>query len=358
MKTRTILVALLLAGCVGADSEGPSADAAAGPALEVVRLELSAEEASWRGTLPCADCVGISMTLTLRADGTYRRSDAYLGNAAAGDTLFTSTGRWLRRDGGGETLALVSDSGEDRALQAMADGALRVLDGDGRPIDSSLPHRLEPVLDPLHAGRLQAEVGFIYFADAASVVTCGSGMQLPVAMEGAYLALERAYSSAGYTGPDPMTVRIRGRLEERGAVDGGGVETVVVVEGHEPSTQPCPALELPGALAGVWRLVSLEGEALAPDGPSPTLSRDPVEGLISGDAGCNRFSGSGTLRGSQLVTGPLAVTRRFCQGAMELEAQVLETLTAGGWFRLEDGGLILRRGPDQVARYELDPAGG
>ena len=361
MSARSLFFALALAGCAGGAedaADSPPAESVQESSVEVVRLELPAGSSSWRGTLPCADCAGISTTLTLRADGTYRRSEAHLGTGAPGDTIFTSTGRWLRQDGDEPTLHLVSESGGARSFQAMGDGALRALAHDGRSIDSGVPHRLEPVSDPLHAGRFEAAVGFVYFADAALIVTCESGLRLPVAMEGAYRALEQAYSSAGYAGLDPMPVRVSGRLEERPAVDTEEVETVVVVEGHETSTQPCAAIELPGALAGTWRLVALEGEPLAPDGPSPTFSRDPVERRISGDAGCNRFSGTGTLRGSLLVTGPLVVTRRFCQGGMDLEARVLEALRSGGWLRLEDGRLVLRRGPDEVARYELDVTGG
>ncbi len=357
MTARAIILALLLAGCSRGEDAGPDrvpADASTRPTDEVVRLEVPAEPMSWTGTLPCADCAGIRTTLTLRGDGTYRRSDAYLGTGERGDTLFTSVGRWLRMDSETPTLALRSEPDGPQPFQALAGGALRFLDREGRPIDSDLPHRLEPTSDPRHAGRFRAMVGFVYFADAALAVTCEGGLQLPVAMEGAYLALERAYAAAGYAGPAPMPVRISGALEERPAMDGGGQETVVVVDGHDPAADlQCPALDLPAALAGTWRWASLHREQLPSDGPAPTLTRDPVEGLISGDAGCNRFSGTAALRGSLLVTGPLAVTRMFCQGGMELEARVLQVLEAGGWLALEDGTLVLRQGPEEVARFEL-----
>lgn len=370
MTARAIVLALLVAGCSGgadtgaeaapdAGPDGAPADASTQPVPGVVSLEVPAEPMSWVGTLPCADCAGIQTTLTLRGDGTYRRSDAYLGTGASGDTLFTSVGRWFRMDVELPTLVLLSGSGGVQPFQALAGGSLRFLDGNGQAIASDLPHRLEPTADPRHAGRFDAAVAFTYFADAALAVTCEAGVQLPVAMEGAYLALERAYAAAGYTGPDPMLVRVRGTLEERPAMDGGGLDTVVVVAGHDESaTLPCPVMDLPAALAGSWRLTRLDGTELPPEGPSPTLTRDPVDGGISGNAGCNRFSGTTALRGSLLVTGPLAVTRMFCQGGMELEARVLQLLEAGGWVRLEDGTLVLRQGPEEVARFELVTEGG
>jgi len=193
-------------------------------------------------------------------------------------------------------------------------------------------------------------------ADAALFVECRSGIQLPVAMPVGYLPLERAYMEWRAEPLAPMLVRIRGWVEEQPAMEGDGTEEVLVVESFQVGDEeiPCPALEVREALAeGAWRLESLEGEevVVAASGEVPTLTWDPEESHLSGSAGCNRYTARGFLRGTLLVAEEVAVTRRYCEGAMELEGRFLSLLAAGGALRLDSGDLFLLSGPEEVARF-------
>lgn len=63
------------------------------------------------------------------------------------------------------------------------------------------------------------------------------------------------------------------------------------------------------AIDGDWNIVSINGKRVARN-TTPTLSFR--QGLISGNASCNRMSGSYSFKGDKLVTGPLALSRRAC----------------------------------------------
>jgi len=309
----------------------------------------------WAGEVPCADCAAIRTTLILDPDGSYRRLDAYLGKGPDPDTLFAGVGRWTV-EGDRSRLVLRGSGPSEGSYSVQEDGGLRMLDREGSPIASSLNYTLARLPTPGDAaGPLELLGAFTYLADAALLVECRSGLQFPVAMEGESLSLEQAYLAASPDPGAPVVVRIRGRLANRPAMEGGGEEEVFVVDSHQwPGTGTgCDALQVREALAsGEWRLADLDGSPLAGiPGEGPTLAWDPLESRVAGSSGCNRYSGRGFLRGTLLVVQEVAVTRRFCQGAMELEARVLELIGAGGALHLEGGDLLLTRGPEVVARF-------
>lgn len=313
--------------------------------------------AGWQGDLPCARCTGIRTALVLAPDGTFRLDEGYLGLAPEVDTLFGSTGRWswsLQS----QVVVLYGSGESPRYLEAVAGGGLRALDLQGASIVSAMNYTLSPLSSvPPLSGMVRMVGAFTYFADSATMVECRSGLMLPVAMEGPYIDLERAYMASGTEPGAPMTVRVSGTLETRPAMDGPGSEVMLIVSeyGGGALDEACPAVEVRAALAsGRWTLLALEGWAVGTPragAQSPTLEWDAEESRISGSAGCNQYSGRGFLRGTLLVAEALASTRMFCADIMETEERFLEVLSEGGAVRLEDGSLILYAGSVEVARF-------
>lgn len=80
-------------------------------------------------------------------------------------------------------------------------------------------------------------------------------------------------------------------------------------------------------------------------GSELTVAFDAV-GRISGNAGCNAFTGSYKLEdGGKIAIGPLATTRKLCnapEGVMEQEAQFIAALEQAATYRIEGDRLQLR----------------
>ncbi|MEA5415315.1 hypothetical protein [Synechococcus sp. BA-132 BA5] len=105
---------------------------------------------------------------------------------------------------------------------------------------------------------------FTYMADAASIRLCATGQQLPVAMEGDFLALQRAYLQARPADQpgQPLFVELQGRITQRPSMEPGQPpRRTLVVETFKTIRpgQECPA-PLVAPLRGTdWRLQPPDG---------------------------------------------------------------------------------------------------
>jgi heat shock protein HslJ len=88
-----------------------------------------------------------------------------------------------------------------------------------------------------------------------------------------------------------------------------------------------------------WQLTELDGASVtaADERRAAYLQFDdgPPQ-RVSGSTGCNRLTGSYSLRGSGLQFGPLATTKMACADGMAQEQAFLEALTAVDSWRTLD----------------------
>ena len=186
--------------------------------------------ASWRGDLPNgADT--IRWQVDLAADGTFQLRQVLLNRPAPNS--FDDIGRW-RLEPASNRLVLRGGREAPVFLQPLGKGkALRKLDLEGRPIRSGHNDRLErmAVAKPIDP-RLHLVGLFRYLADAPSLELCATGHRLPVAMEGDYLQLEKAYLRAlpPVKAGQPLLVNLEGLITQRASMEPGRgpVRTVVV----------------------------------------------------------------------------------------------------------------------------------
>jgi len=289
---------------------------------------------TYSGTLPCADCSGQLIVLTLFADSTFRMRTTYLGVVADEPIVVYSLGRWgLSAD---QRVVLRSDSDVPQQYQWQADGALRQLDRQGRPIVSTLNYELtrQTSVD-LVAGPMPLRGMYMYMADAASLNECRTGRRVPVLIEQDHLALERAYLSARTSPGQPMLVSFIGRFVERVPEPGMPSREFLQVDEfqHIWPGESCAADALSEAsLSNTrWRLVAVNDApiALQPDQREPYLRLITDGQRAQGFAGCNQFSGGFTRDGGSLRFGPIATTRMMCgDDVMDVETQFLSALAA------------------------------
>ncbi len=328
-----------VAGCGGGApetaGEGPPPDSAAVPM-------------TFRGIIPCADCPGIELTVTLLPDRTFRLRRRYLDRDPL--TTWVDLGRWSQEEGG--RLALRGSGEGPMWFARFAWDSLRMLDGAGQEIPSGLPYGLGRAAEVDPVEDVQPLRGMVTHAAGTLVLSeCLTGTTLPVSREGAYAELERAYLDGS---PEPgraLLVRLRGSLIAGSG--GGDAPTLLVhsVEGTHPGAGCGEAVaDLP--LEGTeWTLVELEG-ALVPEGVQATLVLEEAGTRASGRSGCNSFAGSYRLAGASLTFGGLASTQRACAGsAMEVESAYFRTLGRVGGYRLTGDGLHLLAEEGVVARF-------
>ncbi|HEX6901366.1 MAG TPA: copper resistance protein NlpE [Thermoanaerobaculia bacterium] len=107
---------------------------------------------TYTGLLPCADCLGVRLTLALQPDGTFQLWQTYLRAGHGLDRSFVHQGRWsLARD----APRLILDGGPEEIRQLAVQGprTLRVLSPRGKEIDSPFNYDLQKIETKKNSGR-------------------------------------------------------------------------------------------------------------------------------------------------------------------------------------------------------------
>jgi copper homeostasis protein (lipoprotein) len=144
------LSALLVAGC-NRDKAPPAADQAQLPPPSPSDFgsgRAAQGERIWVGLLPCSDCQGVDTRLVLRVDGDrrdYLMTETYLGGG--GKNSFNRAGTWAQVDelvdGQPATLYILDPDRGGQRFSLQADGALEMLDGDGKNPSQVVAYRLQ-----------------------------------------------------------------------------------------------------------------------------------------------------------------------------------------------------------------------
>ncbi|MGB7563577.1 MAG: META domain-containing protein [Prochlorococcaceae cyanobacterium] len=305
--------------------------------------------ASWQGDIPGAGG-GIRWHVDLAADGTYQLRQSFLYRPQPNQ--FDDIGRW-RLEPGSNRLVLRGGRKAPVFLQPLDDGAaLRKLDLEGVPITSTQNDRLKrlPKAAPIDP-RLNLNGMFTYMADAASIRLCATGQRLPVAMEGDFLALQRAYLRARpeVDPGQPLLVGLQGLITQRPSMEKGQPpRRTLVVEKFGTITpgkgcQPQLVAPLRGT---TWRLLAFGGEMVVPRQPSDRaielqLSAENLR--LTGSAGCNRLMGGFSLEGEAIRFSQLASTRMACSPeVMALEQRYTEALALVRRWSIDKRSLLLQ----------------
>ncbi|HSO83704.1 META domain-containing protein [Thiocapsa sp.] len=304
--------------------------------------------ATFRGTLPCADCPGVVHHLDLWPEQHYHMHREWLGGGDKASRRRDEVGRWYADPARG---AIVLHGASEMPLFWQIKGAdrLRQMDMQGNPIESDRDYdlRSDGALTPTELGGVFLLGMMTYAADAATFVVCLSGVRYPIAQEGDYAALERAYLDAQAAPGAPMLVHLEGGLAPRPAMEGPD-RTSLIVERFIKVVpdRSCEASVSTASLTDTyWRLDALMGEAVrAAHGrrePHIVLGGAPDQ-RFRATVGCNQMIGGYALDGGALSFEPGAATRMACPPPLDqMERQLLEALAATRAFRLEGQRLVL-----------------
>lgn len=292
---------------------------------------------SYSGTIPCADCPGIKVTLNLLTDGSFLTRYEYLERK----NVFVDIGEWTI-DGG--KLVLLGGGDSTELYRVVDPDTVRKLNADWQEIETKLNYDLKRdpefrlIKDPLRLSGM-----FVTMADAASITLCRTGLKLPVATEGDYLALEREFTAKRQAPGAPLFAVLIGHLVERPKAEGGGTQIAVVVDRFEKVSpgDSCPTRPqlqrkpVAGTPAGkTWTLVSLKGRPVEAGTGRKSLSIRLEAGShkVSGSTGCNRLSGRYEVSKDSLTLSSLSTSRMACKDGADRERAYLDVLRdVTGW---------------------------
>ena len=203
---------------------------------------------------------------------------------------------------------------------------------------------------------------FTYLADAAGFSECLTGRSLPVAMEGGYLELERAYLAARAGPGQAMMALVEGRIALRDPMEGPAPVPTLVVDRLlrlAPGEQCPPRFQSATLEDTYWKLVALDDGPVAPVAgqPEPGLVLRGDEKRLSGSDGCNRLLAGYTLEGEAIRFSHVAATMMACPAGMDTAQRYAAALAATSRWRVLGRRLELYDDKDRLlARFEARTA--
>lgn len=305
--------------------------------------------ATFRGTLPCADCSGIRHHLDLWPDQYYHMRREWLGDAE-GTLRRDELGRWYPDPARG-AIVLYGASEMPLFWEVKAPGRLRQMDMQGNPIESDLlPYDLtgDGTLGPTDLDHLFLAGEALIGTDGLSLRECLTGRVYPIETDGAFADLLQAVEAQRDTAETPLLVSLNARITqpEPGLAPRFPWLTVlrfVNAFPDESCDRPAPKAALTNTY---WRIETLMGEGLMPQANrrEPHIALlDLPEAQFRATVGCNQIIGRYDAEGSALTFAPAASTMTACPPPLDrMERQLLDALEASQTFRKERQAIVLR----------------
>jgi copper homeostasis protein (lipoprotein) len=311
---------------------------------------------SFSGELPCSECAGIRLTVTLRPAHSFGLRETYLAGGDGLDQHLYDQGRWHIDDGAGQ-LVLAGGTTDPWRFRIQSAQQLRLVDGDRPAPHDGGEHSLRRTAEPASFDDSFRMRGmYAYMADAGLFEECLSGERFAVAQSGDNASLERAYLRYRTEPGEPLLVSLYGHYAMRPKMEGDGQQEMLVVDRFQhlhPGTVCRAVLHARPLENTQWRLADLGGQAVRSDGDHepPNLVLDAQQRRALGNGSCNRFFGPYQREGRGLGIGPLATTRRACETGMDMEQRFLSALNAADGYRITGDELVLFRRDLPLARF-------
>lgn len=192
---------------------------------------------TYRGVLPCADCAGQRLTLTLMPDWTWRLRRVYFGTRDGKDATFVTTGRWERNVDNARRIRLIGDRNETALYEFQSGNMLRLLDQDGQQAQTALNYSLTQQFEVDLIADTFTLRGKVRPVNGRKTMTiCSTGKEYPIAQTAQYQALDEAYARLRVAPNTPVLMWINGRIESGGQAP----QEQVVVESMSRGTLDSP----------------------------------------------------------------------------------------------------------------------
>lgn len=126
--------------------------------------------------------------------------------------------------------------------------------------------------------------------------------------------------------------------------ESGDAPASIVAESPEAGVKPDVPLT-----NTYWKLVELDGGPVQPGEGKELHMILKGDDRVGGYSGCNQFMGSVTVSGDGLSFGPIAATRRMCEGTMDQEMAYLQALENAHRFEISGENLTLENANGEIS---------
>lgn len=299
---------------------------------------------TFTGTLPCADCPGISYHVNLYRDGRFEVRQEYLDR----NQVNIVKGIWLLER---RSLHLVNQQQSLPAFSFVSNNHLSMLDLAGKPISSSLNYQLKRESKFKKIDNKQAMLGLYQLqSNQASFTLCSTGESVTVANTQHHLPVMRQYQQDQRFSGKQVIATLTGRKGQNNQ----GEENLYIDKFDQfwPGAT-CPDVYAPGKIQGiVWRAEKLD-KGNIPQNLNIRAIFDANDRLY-GFAGCNSFNAEYKQKSSELSIGSIASTRKFCADSSETEQKFTQALQNAD--RVEVNGDKLQLFRDNQIILQFKPA--
>ena len=294
-----------------------------------------AENVTYTGSIPCADCRIQKLTVTLFEDRTFRLKRVYKGLQSGGNKTEYELGRWYRK---GKRLVLDNKKKWPLQFRQVSDNEIRMLDQRGNKIVSKLNYSLEKAafVDML-SGPMTLNGMFLYMADAYTFRECRTGKSYPLVFQIPAASVEKQYLALRKGKGKPLLATLRGRFVMRRPEKGAAPREHIIVQtfrGFRPSgTCKEPGGSKPVLQGTYWRVTSIAGNPEKGSKKEPYIVFSSYGNNIKGFTGCNSLMGAYKKGASTLSFSKLATTRMACPGKSGRAEQAFLTALkrVSGW---------------------------
>lgn len=331
--------------------------------LSCSSLRYGGPTGAFHGLLPCADCPGITTTLTLNADQTYTLEQRYMDR----EIESTGTQGTFQYKRGGQIILSGDIAGMQR-LQVTGE-SLTLVDSLGRLVATEFPDR--------YVLRRQAPEEVI-FTNEDAVFFRATGNEpfwmVEIDPDGTMhlkaLGPEELDLTFTLTSQDPAEAGVS--YTYTGTSDEGSLTVTSKVipcsddmsgenRTHTVSAEllrkdqqsplifkGCGSHPSPFRMHDIWRLTSLNGEPIEAEsqGLYPYLIFNALDGTATGSGGCNRINGTFLLRGSTITFGEFISTKRACP-ILDLEGRFMAAMS-GHSFQVEADDELTMTGKEMI----------
>lgn len=126
-------------------------------------------------------------------------------------------------------------------------------------------------------------------------------------------------------------------------IESGDAAANIVAESVEEDSSPDVTLT-----NTYWKLVELNGAPVEPGEGKDLHMILKGQDQVGGYSGCNQFMGSVTLSGDGLSFGPIAGTRRMCEGSMDQESTFLQSLETAHRYAITGEDLTIENANGEI----------